>query len=120
MDYPTWFDVIAVIAVAFMALLLLAGLQVIPVQALLPATDAVKVGADFNNVFNHPLKSPQDLYFARVGEFGIATRMVQPKGAPPPEEGTPAPQAEPGATMVYRPRTPQPTEAATPEDVFDD
>jgi hypothetical protein len=52
-----------------------------------------------------------------MGEFGIATRMVQPKGAPPPAEGTPAPEVEPGATMVYRPRTPQPTEAATPEEL---
>jgi hypothetical protein len=51
-----------------------------------------------------------------MGEFGIATRMVQPKGAPPPEEGTPAPEAEPGATMVYRPR-PQPTEAVEPEEL---
>ena len=28
-----------------------------------------------------------------MGEFGIATRMVQPKGAARPEEGTPAPQS---------------------------
>jgi hypothetical protein len=34
-----------------------------------------------------------------VGEFGIATRMASIEGAP---EGVPA-QAEPGATMVYRP-----------------
>jgi hypothetical protein len=34
-------------------------------------TTKLEVGADFNNIFNHPLKSPQDLYFARVGEFGI-------------------------------------------------
>jgi hypothetical protein len=53
-----------------------------------------------------------------MGEFGIATRVVQPKGAPrPADEGTPAPQEQPGATMVYRPRTPQPTEAATPEEL---
>jgi hypothetical protein len=52
-----------------------------------------------------------------MGEFGIATRMVQPKGAPAPEEGTPAPQELPGATMVYRPRTPPPTEAVTPEEL---
>jgi pSer/pThr/pTyr-binding forkhead associated (FHA) protein len=43
--------------------------------------------------------------------------MVQPKGAPAPEEGTPAPQELPGATMVYRPRTPPPTEAVTPEEL---
>jgi FhaA, N-terminal domain/FHA domain len=52
-----------------------------------------------------------------MGEFGIATRMVQPKGAPAPAEGTPAPQAEPAATMIYRPRTPPPTEAVTPEEL---
>ncbi len=51
-----------------------------------------------------------------MGEFGIATRMVQPKGRAP-EEGTPAPQEEPGATMVYKPRTPQPTEAVAPEEL---
>ena len=51
-----------------------------------------------------------------MGWFGIATRMVQPKGRPA-EEGTPAPQAEPGATMVYKPRTPPPTEVATPEEL---
>jgi Protein of unknown function (DUF3662)/FHA domain len=43
-----------------------------------------------------------------VGEFGIATRMVQPRqgGAAkqrPPEE--PEGQAEPGATMIYKPRS---------------
>jgi hypothetical protein len=36
-----------------------------------------------------------------LGEFGIATRMVQPKGRPAPEE--PADEPEPGATMVYKP-----------------
>jgi hypothetical protein len=36
-----------------------------------------------------------------VGEFGIATRMVQPKGRPAAEE--PAEEPEPGATMVYKP-----------------
>jgi FhaA, N-terminal domain/FHA domain len=41
-----------------------------------------------------------------IGEFGIATRMVQ--GAPAAREETAAPpaQVEPGATMIYRPRTP--------------
>jgi Protein of unknown function (DUF3662)/FHA domain len=47
-----------------------------------------------------------------VGEFGIATRMVQPdkgrSGAEEPEE-----QLEPGATMVYKPKTPVPTEAVS-------
>ena len=32
-------------------------------------TTRLEVGADFNNVFNHPLKSPLDLYFANVGRF---------------------------------------------------
>ncbi|MEK6274408.1 MAG: DUF3662 and FHA domain-containing protein [Actinomycetota bacterium] len=47
-----------------------------------------------------------------VGEFGIATRMVQPEpGQGPPE---PLPDAPPtGATMVYKPQGP-PTQSATP------
>ncbi|HEX7626628.1 MAG TPA: DUF3662 and FHA domain-containing protein [Gaiellaceae bacterium] len=49
-----------------------------------------------------------------VGVFGIATRMVQ-TGA----QGEPEAQAEPGATMVYKPADPvgQPTEAASPVDL---
>ena len=43
-----------------------------------------------------------------VGEFGIATRMAEVEGAP---EDVPA-QAEPGATMVYRPED-EPSEAPT-------
>jgi Protein of unknown function (DUF3662)/FHA domain len=47
-----------------------------------------------------------------VGEFGIATRMVQPKrGQHPPDE--PEEQVESGATMIYKPAQPQ-TEAAVP------
>jgi Protein of unknown function (DUF3662)/FHA domain len=46
------------------------------------------------------------------GEFGIATRMVQPekgrRGEDEPEE-----QIEPGATMIYKPKTPVPTEAVS-------
>ena len=50
-----------------------------------------------------------------VGEFGIATRMVQPeRRAPAADE--PAAQAEPGHTMIYRPKTP-PTEAVSPEEL---
>jgi hypothetical protein len=52
-----------------------------------------------------------------VGEFGIATRMVQPKRgnrAPAPEE--PEEQVESGATMIYKP-VQQPTEAASLEDL---
>ena len=48
-----------------------------------------------------------------VGEFGIATRLVQPKRRR--AAGEPASQAEPGHTMIYRPRQ-QPTEAAPPVD----
>jgi Protein of unknown function (DUF3662)/FHA domain len=47
-----------------------------------------------------------------IGEFGIATRMVQPKkhaGA----EGEPIEQLQPGATMVYKPKVPVPTEAVS-------
>ena len=48
----------------------------------------------------------------RVGEFGIATRMVQPE--PGEAQAEPLPAAPPpGATMVYRPTTPE-TQAATP------
>ena len=52
-----------------------------------------------------------------VGEFGIATRMVQPKRgnrAAAPEE--PAEQVESGATMIYKP-VQQPTEAAPLDDL---
>jgi FhaA, N-terminal domain/FHA domain len=51
-----------------------------------------------------------------IGEFGIATRMVQ--GAPSKEkEAPPPPQLEPGATMVYKPRTPLPADGPPSEDV---
>jgi hypothetical protein len=50
-----------------------------------------------------------------VGEFGIATRMAQPhhrpRGRDEPEE-----QLEPGATMIYKPRT-QPTESVSLEEM---
>jgi len=49
-----------------------------------------------------------------VGEFGIATRMVQPEPGQGPEGPSELlPEAPPGATMVYKPQGP-PTEAATP------
>jgi hypothetical protein len=47
-----------------------------------------------------------------MGEFGIATRMVQ--GAPP-KPGEPAPAPEPSATMVYR--KPVDTEAVSSEEL---
>jgi hypothetical protein len=43
-----------------------------------------------------------------TGEFGIATRMAQRRRR---KQGEPAPQPEPGATMVYRP---SPGEVGTP------
>jgi len=47
-----------------------------------------------------------------VGEFGIATRMVQPKhGTHGPVADEPEEQVESGATMIYKPIQ-QPTEAA--------
>jgi hypothetical protein len=50
-----------------------------------------------------------------VGEFGIATRMVQPEPGQTPED-VPEHEAAPGATMVYRPSGPV-TQAATPEEL---
>jgi Protein of unknown function (DUF3662)/FHA domain len=51
-----------------------------------------------------------------VGEFGIGTRMVQPRRGSR-EVGEPDEQVEAGATMIYRPRVPQPTEAASLEEL---
>jgi hypothetical protein len=51
-----------------------------------------------------------------VGEFGIATRMVQPdrrQGEP----GEPVGDVQPGATMVYKPKTPVPTQAVSAEEL---
>jgi hypothetical protein len=48
-----------------------------------------------------------------VGEFGIATRMVQPDKRRRGAEDEPIEQLEPGATMVYKPKTPVATEAAS-------
>jgi hypothetical protein len=50
-----------------------------------------------------------------VGEFGIATRMVQPEPGQAPED-EPVHEPAPGATMVYRPTSPV-TQAATPEEL---
>jgi hypothetical protein len=55
------------------------------------------------------LETDDDL---EMGEFGIATRMVQ---GPAPQPGEPAAQAAPGATMVYR--KPVETEAVSVEDL---
>ena len=60
----------------------------------------------------YELLSPPEVKFEtdddlEMGEFGIATRMVQ--GAVP-QPGEPEPQVEPGATMVYRkPSRPRPS-----------
>jgi hypothetical protein len=54
------------------------------------------------------MKTDEDL---SVGEFGIATRMVQPEGRRRPEPDEPEAQVEPGATMIYKPRTPPPAAA---------
>jgi hypothetical protein len=52
-----------------------------------------------------------------VGEFGIATRMVQPRRAKR-AEGEPEEQVEPGATMIYKPKAmPQATEAHVDPDL---
>jgi Protein of unknown function (DUF3662)/FHA domain len=57
------------------------------------------------------MKTDDDL---SIGEFGIATRMVQPEGRKAPLSDEPAEQVEPGMTMVYKAKAPQPTEAASP------
>jgi hypothetical protein len=49
-----------------------------------------------------------------MGEFGIATRMVQ--GERPRTDGQAPQPVEPGATMIYRPRTPLPPDGP-PADV---
>jgi hypothetical protein len=49
-----------------------------------------------------------------IGEFGIATRMAQGDAGQADE---PSGDAEPGATMIYKPRVPQPTEAASAEEL---
>jgi hypothetical protein len=50
-----------------------------------------------------------------VGEFGIATRMAQGGRQMTPDEA-PAPDVEPGATMVYKPK-PAETEAVSAEEL---
>jgi hypothetical protein len=48
-----------------------------------------------------------------MGEFGIATRMVQPERGRRDEDVPREEQLEAGATMVYKPKTPPPTEAVS-------
>ena len=52
-----------------------------------------------------------------IGEFGIATRMVQADGRRAPARDEPAEQLEPGATMIYKPKVQPPTEAVAPEEL---
>jgi hypothetical protein len=58
-------------------------------------------------------ESDEDL---SMGEFGIATRMVQPKR--PRRDDEPEGQAAPGQTMIYRP-DPVPTQAVSAEELLD-
>jgi hypothetical protein len=51
-----------------------------------------------------------------LGEFGIATRMVQP-GRGKSSGGEPAGQVESGATMIYKPKVSQPTEAVSADEL---
>jgi hypothetical protein len=69
---------------------------------------------------NYALLTPPRVIFETdddlgVGEFGIATRMAQPRHGVR-DEGEPAEQVEPGATMIYKPRT-QPTESVSLEEM---
>jgi FHA domain-containing protein len=52
-----------------------------------------------------------------VGEFGIATRMVQPDRSRSGADGEPADDVAPGATMIYKPQTPVPTQAASAQEL---
>jgi len=49
-----------------------------------------------------------------MGEFGIATRMIQQRAR---QDGPPVPTAEPAQTMVYRPTEPADAEADAAADV---
>jgi hypothetical protein len=51
-----------------------------------------------------------------IGEFGIATRTVQPDGGRD-EAALPPPDVAAGATMVYRSRAPVETQAVSPEEL---
>jgi hypothetical protein len=60
------------------------------------------------------VRTDEDL---EVGEFGIAVRMAQPERGAAAEPSAPAPQVESGATMIYKPSEPPPTEAASPAEL---
>ena len=57
------------------------------------------------------LETDEDL---ALGEFGIATRMVQPRHGHRPDE--PEEQVESGATMIYKHPAPEATEEPSPEE----
>jgi hypothetical protein len=71
-------------------------------------------------ILSHPrvlLESDGDL---SLGEFGIATRVVQPPGAVPTQGRPPHPEL--GATMIYRPQEeaePEPEPPPVPEPVHE-
>jgi hypothetical protein len=50
-----------------------------------------------------------------MGEFGIATRMVQGERPPADAPVAAAQPVEPGATMIYRPRTPLAPDGVAPD-----
>ena len=52
-----------------------------------------------------------------VGEFGIATRMVQPDRRRAGIPGEPVEEVAPGATMIYKPQTPVPTQAVSAQEL---
>jgi Protein of unknown function (DUF3662)/FHA domain len=52
-----------------------------------------------------------------IGEFGIATRTVEPVGAPLEPEAPPPPPVPSGATMIYKARAPAETQAVAPEEL---
>jgi hypothetical protein len=62
------------------------------------------------------LETDDDL---EVGEFGIATRMVQPerRREESAEEPEVVPDVDAGATMIYKPAAPLETQAATPTEL---
>ena len=60
------------------------------------------------------VKTDEDL---EVGEFGIAARMAQPEPGAAPQPSAPPPQVESGATMIYKPSEPPPTQAASPAEL---
>ncbi|HET7566446.1 MAG TPA: DUF3662 and FHA domain-containing protein [Gaiellaceae bacterium] len=68
---------------------------------------------------NYALLTPPRVLFETdddlgVGEFGIATRMAQPRGGRGDDE--PVEEAQAGMTMIYKPRT-QPTESVSLEEM---